>query len=68
MRITITSTDVRMTPAGIGQAAANAYREMRRAQHRARLDEQATVFEPDFMAAEREAIRAVWRAVFGATV
>jgi glutamate-ammonia-ligase adenylyltransferase len=57
-----------LLPAGTGQAAANAYREMRRAQHRARLDEQATVFEPDFMAAEREAIRAVWRAVFGATV
>ena len=53
-----------LLPEGTGQAAANAYREMRRAQHRARLDEQATVFEPDFMAAEREAIRAVWRAVF----
>ncbi len=50
---------------GSGQAAADAYREMRRAQHRARLDEQPTHFEPEVHAAGREAINAVWRQVFG---
>ena len=51
--------------AGIGRAAADAYRELRRAQHRARLDEQPTLFAPEMLAPERAAGRAVWRAVFG---
>ena len=55
-----------LLPTGVGHAAANAYRELRRAQHRARLNEQPTQFEPALLASEREAIRAVWRAVFGA--
>jgi glutamate-ammonia-ligase adenylyltransferase len=50
---------------GIGTAAADAYRELRRAQHRARLDEQPTLFPPDTLAPERAAGRALWRAVFG---
>ena len=36
-----------LLPAGVGEAAANAYRELRRAQHRARLDEQPTQFPAD---------------------
>jgi glutamate-ammonia-ligase adenylyltransferase len=52
--------------AGIGSAAADAYRELRRTQHRARLDEQPTLFPPETLAAERAAGRALWRAVFGA--
>jgi len=51
--------------AGIGSAAADAYRELRRAQHRARLDEQPTLFPPETLAPERAAGRALWRAVFG---
>lgn len=54
-----------LLPAGVGSAAADAYRELRRAQHRARLDEQPTQFDPAELAAERDAIHALWRAVFG---
>ncbi|HWP20647.1 MAG TPA: bifunctional [glutamate--ammonia ligase]-adenylyl-L-tyrosine phosphorylase/[glutamate--ammonia-ligase] adenylyltransferase [Burkholderiaceae bacterium] len=54
-----------LLPAGIGRAAADAYRELRRAQHRARLDEQATQFALDTYADEREAVLALWRVVFG---
>jgi len=53
-----------LLPAGIGLAAADAYRELRRAQHRARLDEQPTQVEPEAMAAQRDAVLALWRAVF----
>jgi glutamate-ammonia-ligase adenylyltransferase len=49
----------------VGRAAADAYRELRRAQHQARLDERATQFDPDSLAAQREAVLALWRAVFG---
>ena len=45
--------------------AAKAYRELRRAQHRARLDERATQFPIDALASERDAVLALWRAVFG---
>jgi glutamate-ammonia-ligase adenylyltransferase len=54
-----------LLPAGIGSAAADAYRELRRAQHRARLDEQPTQFPPESLAAQRDAVLALWRAVFG---
>lgn len=54
-----------LLPAGVGVAAADAYRELRRAQHRARLDEQPTQVAPDTMAASRDAVVALWRAVFG---
>ncbi|MEF7615109.1 bifunctional [glutamate--ammonia ligase]-adenylyl-L-tyrosine phosphorylase/[glutamate--ammonia-ligase] adenylyltransferase [Aquincola sp. MAHUQ-54] len=54
-----------LLPPGTGNAAADAYRELRRAQHRARLDEQPTQFPPDTLARERDAVLAVWRAVFG---
>jgi len=54
-----------LLPAGVGRGAADAYRELRRAQHRARLDEQPTHFEPESLASERDAVLALWRAVFG---
>jgi glutamate-ammonia-ligase adenylyltransferase len=54
-----------LLPPGVGVAAADAYRELRRAQHRARLDEQPTQFDPALLAGERAAILALWRAVFG---
>ena len=54
-----------LLPAGVGHGAADAYRELRRAQHRARLDEQPTQVEPDVLAAQRDAVLALLRAVFG---
>ncbi len=55
-----------LLPAGVGTAAADAYRELRRAQHRARLDEQPTLFDPALLGAERAAGRRLWDVVFGA--
>jgi glutamate-ammonia-ligase adenylyltransferase len=59
-----------LLPAGIGQAAADAYRELRRLQHRARLDEQATALDADAqlaqgVAAHSAAVQALWQHVFG---
>ena len=54
-----------LLPAGVGTAAADAYRELRRAQHGARLDEQPIQFEPARHAAARDAVLALWKAVFG---
>ena len=55
---------VGLLPAGVGTAAADAYRDLRRAQHRARLDEQPTQFDPATMAPARDAVLALWKAVF----
>jgi glutamate-ammonia-ligase adenylyltransferase len=57
--------DCGLLPARVGMAAADAYRELRRAQHRARLDEQPTQVAPETLAAQRDAVTALWRAVFG---
>ena len=51
--------------AGVGQHAADAYRELRRAQHQARLDEKPTQFDPALLQAHQQAVLALWRAVFG---
>jgi glutamate-ammonia-ligase adenylyltransferase len=48
----------------VGQAAADAYRELRRVQHRARLDEQPTHVDEGELAQRRDAILALWQAVF----
>ena len=53
-----------LLPPGMGQAAADAYRELRRAQHRARLDEQPTHFDTDAFAPHRDAVLALWHHVF----
>ncbi|MDP9044243.1 MAG: bifunctional [glutamate--ammonia ligase]-adenylyl-L-tyrosine phosphorylase/[glutamate--ammonia-ligase] adenylyltransferase [Pseudomonadota bacterium] len=53
-----------LLPVPIGENAADAYRELRRAQHKARLDEQPTQVEPASLAAPRDAVLALWRAVF----
>lgn len=53
-----------LLPAGVGQAAADAYRELRRVQHRARLDEQPTQVDEGELAQRRDAILALWQAVF----
>ena len=54
-----------LLPPEVGQRAAAAYRELRRVQHKARLDEQPTQVPRDQLCAEREAIVALWQAVFG---
>ena len=53
-----------LLPAGVGTAAANAYRELRRVQHRARLDEQPTAVDAGLLVEQRDAVLALWRAVF----
>ena len=53
-----------LLPAGLGRAAAAAYRELRRVQHRARLNEEPTQVPLPSLAAEREAMQALWKAVF----
>ncbi len=55
-----------LLPDGQGQAAARAYRALRRVQHQARLNEEPTQVVPSALQAEREAILAVWRTVFEA--
>lgn len=54
-----------LLPPGVGDAAGDAYRELRRAQHRARLNEEPTQFDEAHLTAERDAVVALWRAVFG---
>ena len=55
---------VGLLPPGVGHAAADAYRELRRVQHRARLDETPTLVTPPALQAERDAVLALWSAVF----
>jgi glutamate-ammonia-ligase adenylyltransferase len=54
-----------LLPEGVGRAAADAYRELRRAQHQARLDEKPTHFDPAGFDTPRAAVQALWHAVFG---
>ncbi len=56
--------DAGLLAAPIGSAAANAYRTLRRIQHKARLDEQPTQIPQEKIAAEQAAIVALWRVVF----
>ena len=56
---------VGLLPGGVGEAAANAYREMRRVQHRARLNEEPTDVPLSALVAEREALLLLWRTVMG---
>ena len=71
--------DAGLLPPGTGRAAGNAYRHLRRVQHIARLDEAPTRFalqdSPQHipgldrnttLQAQRDAILALWQAVFGA--
>jgi glutamate-ammonia-ligase adenylyltransferase len=54
-----------LLPEGVGRNAAAAYRELRRVQHRARLNEEPTHVPLSSLVAEREAMMALWKAVFG---
>ncbi len=62
----IRAEDAGLLPAGVGRAAAAAYRALRHAQHRARLNEQAAQMPLGTLAAEQSAIETLWRAVFAA--
>ena len=55
-----------LLPAGVGNAAAVAYRQLRSVQHKARLDEASLEVESATVVAERSAVMALWAAVFGA--
>jgi len=54
-----------LLPAGVGVAAGNAYRALRKVQHQARLDELATQIPWADAREWREDVLALWRAVFG---
>jgi len=57
-----------LLPEGVGLAAGQAYRMLRRIQHRARLNESPTRLGPDQLASvqvHREAVVHLWHAVFG---
>jgi glutamate-ammonia-ligase adenylyltransferase len=56
-----------LLPTGVGVKAAAAYRELRRVQHKARLNEEPTQVSQDALQAEREAILVLWEAVFPQT-
>ncbi len=53
-----------LLPAGVGQRAGAAYRELRRMQHRLRLNEESTQLPMGALTSEREAMLALWKAVF----
>ncbi|MGR4868676.1 bifunctional [glutamate--ammonia ligase]-adenylyl-L-tyrosine phosphorylase/[glutamate--ammonia-ligase] adenylyltransferase [Variovorax sp. LARHSF232] len=53
-----------LLPAGAGQRAGAAYRELRRMQHRLRLNEESTQLPMSALTSEREAMLALWKAVF----
>jgi glutamate-ammonia-ligase adenylyltransferase len=55
-----------LLPEGVGTGAGDAYRELRRIQHKARLDEAPTQVDAARVAHERAAVLALWHAVFGA--
>jgi glutamate-ammonia-ligase adenylyltransferase len=56
--------DAGLLPAGLGADAARAYRELRRVQHQARLNEAPTQLELPAMQSERDAVLALWHCVF----
>ena len=57
--------DVGLLPDGIGAAAAEAYRELRRVQHHARLNEEPTQVDATQLVGPRDSVLALWDAVFG---
>ena len=53
-----------LLPAGVGQAAASAYRELRRMQHTSRLEEGSGLVPEALVTTHRDAVLALWQAVF----
>jgi len=56
---------VGLLPVGMGAAAADAYRELRQIQHRARLDETTTQVDPASAASAAAAVSGLWQQVLG---
>ena len=56
--------EVGLLPKGVGVSAASAYRELRRVQHKARLNEEPTQVKQPSLGLEKQAILALWSAVF----
>lgn len=54
-----------LLPLGMGASSANAYREMRRIQHQARLNEEPTDVPVNLWVEERDAILLLWQRVMG---
>ena len=54
-----------LLPFGMGQSAADAYRQLRRVQHHARLNEEPTEVEPAQLHKEIAAVQAMWQQVMG---
>lgn len=59
--------DAGLLPGSVGADAAHAYRELRRVQHHARLNEAPTQVAANELSAPRAAVLALWHAVFGAS-
>ncbi len=57
--------DAGLLPPGMGRAAGDAYRTLRRIQHEARLDERPTWVEAAELQPERDAILALWAHTLG---
>ena len=55
-----------LLPPGVGTAAADAYRDLRKVQHHARLNEEPTQVTMEELLPQRNAITALWKAVFEA--
>jgi glutamate-ammonia-ligase adenylyltransferase len=53
-----------LLPGSVGDDAAQAYRVLRQIQHRARLNEEPTQVPPASIVQERDAVLALWHAVF----
>jgi glutamate-ammonia-ligase adenylyltransferase len=54
-----------LLPAGLGHAAAGAYRELRRTQHRARLNEEPTELALTELSQARQTVLELWQQVLG---
>ena len=67
IRLLERADDLGILPPGIGHAAAAAYRELRRLQHRARLNEETPDLPADTPPPEAQAGMALWEGVFGAS-
>ena len=58
------AANVGLLPADIAHAAANAYRELRHAQHALRLNENDSRIDDGSLAGAREAVERLWQCVF----
>ena len=57
-----------LLPRGVGHGAADAYRELRRVQHQARLNEEPTHVELSELGTQRDAVLLLWETMLGTPV